>query len=764
MSLSEKSSVIFAYESSVHGTNVLLSLNDQRKQDILCDVTILVEDQRFRAHKAVLAACSSYFLSRIVGQLDSDLIITLPEEVTLKGFSPLLQFAYTAKLILNKDNVSEVCKCAEFLGIRDIEESCFQFLKFKFLDCKSDQQECPRKKCMQRCQKTNPKIGIVDDRDVEIGDETEELLEKECIQTPQTKLCKDEENAKISPALQDNANQICDPVHLERDSVSSSSSLCPKYRKFQKAFGNDRVHTSEPTSSIKGIQVPPIATFLEKELSDNDSIQKAQEYIPMQLVSKCEETQVKMEEEEAESEKKEETKRDPVTQSVSCPVDKMDVTAFPPNSAAPHGPNSLSVLHTYEQYGDLNFSGMQSNTVLAEKTITGTGVRNDKIENQDAPLKVDLCAREAINIASAGDRSSVEREVAEHLAKGFWSDIYSTEACQIHLPPAVAKECLEPVYSGKKSECPWLGIRISESPEPCPQRTFTTLNSVNCPFISNLSAEGCSNSSEISSGDYVQGQQQEPCPYNYVISLGEDSETDTEGDSESCSAREQDCEVKLPFNAQRIISLSRNDFQSFLKMHKLTPEQLDCIHDIRRRSKNRIAAQRCRKRKLDCLQNLESEIEKLQNEKENLLKERNHILSTLGETKQNLTGLCQQVCKEAALSHEQIQILAKYSSSDCPLSFLFPERERTAPSDSELVIPSCVELKDGLSGVTSTNEQSSCYQCVKSVCDATYSQVQELHPVSVTTLEKTSLVEQCGQSGGITDFCQQMTDKCTTDE
>ncbi|NXW18575.1 BACH1 protein, partial [Circaetus pectoralis] len=765
MSLSEKNSVVFAYESSVHSTNVLLSLDDQRKQDILCDVTILVEDQRFRAHKAVLAACSSYFLSRIVGQVDADLIITLPEEVTLKGFSPLLQFAYTAKLILNKDNVSEVCKCAEFLGVHNIEESCFQFLKFKFLDFKLDQQECPRKKCCtQRCQKTNPKIGNVDDGDLEVDDEAEELLEKEHIQTPDTKVCKDEENAKSSPALQDNANQTCDPIHLERSSVSSLSSQCPKYRKFQKAFGNDKVHTSESNSSIKDIRVPPIAVaFLEKEVPDNDGIQKAQECVPMQLVSKCEETQVKMEEGEEGIEKKEESKRDSVTQNVSCPVEKMDLAAFPQNSAAPHGLNSVSFLHTCEQYGNLNFSSMPNNAVLAEKTVSGTGVGNDKIESQnDTPSKVDLCTREATNITSAGDRSSVEREVAEHLAKGFWSDIYSTEACQIHLPPAVPKECLEPVYSGKKSECPWLGIRISESPEPCSQRTFTTLSSVNCPFISNLSTEGCSNSSEISSGDYVQGQQQEQCPYNYVISLGEDSETDTEGDSESCSAREQECEVKLPFNAQRIISLSRNDFQSFLKMHKLTPEQLDCIHDIRRRSKNRIAAQRCRKRKLDCIQNLESEIEKLQNEKENLLKERNHILSTLGETKQNLTGLCQQVCKEAALSHEQIQILAKYSSSDCPLSFLFPERERTAPS--ELAIPACIKLADGLSGVTSTSEQSSCYQCVKSVCDATYDQVQELHPVSVRILEKTSLVEQCGQSGGITDFCQQMTDKCTTDE
>lgn len=765
MSLNEKNSVVFAYESSVHSTNVLLSLDDQRKQDILCDVTILVEDQRFRAHKAVLAACSSYFLSRIVGQVDADLIITLPEEVTLKGFSPLLQFAYTAKLILNKDNVSEVCKCAEFLGVRNIEESCFQFLKFKFLDFKLDQQEYPRKRCCtQRCQKTNPKTGNVDEGDLEIDDEAEELLEKDYFQTPDTKICKDDENAKSSPAVQDNANQTCDPVQLEKGGVSSSSSQCPKYRKFQKAFGNDKVHASESNSSIKDIQMTPIATFLEKEMSDNDGIQKAQECVPMQLVSKCEETQVKMEEGEEGIEKKEESKRDSVTRIVSCSVEKMDLAALPQNSTAPHGLSSASFLHTCEQYGNLNFSSMQ-NTFLADKTVSGTRVGNDKIESQDdTPAKVNLCAREATNITSAGDRSSVEREVAEHLAKGFWSDIYSTEACQIHLPPAAPQESLEPAYSGKKTECPWLGIRISESPEPCSQRTFTTLNSVNCPFISNLSTEGCSNSSEISSADCVQGQQQEQCPYNYMISLGEDSETDTEGDSESCSAREQECEVKLPFNAQRIISLSRNDFQSFLKMHKLTPEQLDCIHDIRRRSKNRIAAQRCRKRKLDCIQNLESEIEKLQNEKENLLKERNLILSTLGETKQNLTGLCQQVCKEAALSHEQIQILAKYSSSDCPLSFLFPEKERTAPSDSELVMPACIESADGLSGVTPTNEQSSCYQIVKSVCDATYDQVQELQPVSARTVEKATLVEQCGQSGGITDFCQQMTDKCTTDE
>lgn len=151
-----------------------------------------------------------------------------------------------------------------------------------------------------------------------------------------------------------------------------------------------------------------------------------------------------------------------------------------------------------------------------------------------------------------------------------------------------------------------------------------------------------------------------------------------------------------------------------------------------------------------------------QNEKESLLKERDHILSTLGETKQNLTGLCQQVCKEAALSQEQIQILAKYSASDCPLSFLISEKEKST-SDGALVLPSVSSLPEGPPAVPPACEQSPRYGSVKG-SELGCVQGPGARRTSVAASEQAGPVGQCRQSAGISDFCQQMTDKCTTDE
>ncbi|PNJ17641.1 ZNF131 isoform 11 [Pongo abelii] len=44
-----------------HHKMILDRLNEQREQDRFTDITLIVDGHHFKAHKAVLAACSKFF-------------------------------------------------------------------------------------------------------------------------------------------------------------------------------------------------------------------------------------------------------------------------------------------------------------------------------------------------------------------------------------------------------------------------------------------------------------------------------------------------------------------------------------------------------------------------------------------------------------------------------------------------------------------------------------------------------------------------------
>ncbi|XP_044038075.1 endoplasmic reticulum membrane sensor NFE2L1a [Siniperca chuatsi] len=101
--------------------------------------------------------------------------------------------------------------------------------------------------------------------------------------------------------------------------------------------------------------------------------------------------------------------------------------------------------------------------------------------------------------------------------------------------------------------------------------------------------------------------------------------------------------LKVPFSNEMIVNLPVEEFNDLLANYQLNEEQLTLIRDIRRRGKNKIAAQNCRKRKLDMLLGLKDDVSSLRRYRSRLLREKQEALRNLLEMKRQLGMLYQQV-------------------------------------------------------------------------------------------------------------------------
>ncbi|NXJ05628.1 ZBT8A protein, partial [Odontophorus gujanensis] len=118
-------------EISSHQFHLLEQLNEQRKQDLFCDCSILVEGKVFKAHRNVLFASSGYF-KMLLSQSSKD--ASQPTVATFEVFSPetfmvILDFVYSGVLPLTGQNVIEVMSAASYLQMTDILNVCKTFIK-----------------------------------------------------------------------------------------------------------------------------------------------------------------------------------------------------------------------------------------------------------------------------------------------------------------------------------------------------------------------------------------------------------------------------------------------------------------------------------------------------------------------------------------------------------------------------------------------------------------------------------------------------------
>ncbi|XP_048473891.1 nucleus accumbens-associated protein 1 isoform X2 [Rhincodon typus] len=107
------------------GNNILESLNDQRLQGLYCDVSIVVKGQAFKAHRAVLAASSSYF--RDLFSSNNCTSFELPTAVQPQSFQQILAFCYTGRLSMNMGDQFLLMYTAGFLQIQQIMDKETEF-------------------------------------------------------------------------------------------------------------------------------------------------------------------------------------------------------------------------------------------------------------------------------------------------------------------------------------------------------------------------------------------------------------------------------------------------------------------------------------------------------------------------------------------------------------------------------------------------------------------------------------------------------------
>uniref|UniRef100_A0A8C0IR42 BTB domain-containing protein n=1 Tax=Chelonoidis abingdonii TaxID=106734 RepID=A0A8C0IR42_CHEAB len=89
---------IIKYNDDDHKTVFLKTLNEQRLEGEFCDIAIVVEDVKFRAHRCVLAACSTYFKKLFKKlEVDSSSVIEI-DFLRSDIFEEVLNYMYTAKI------------------------------------------------------------------------------------------------------------------------------------------------------------------------------------------------------------------------------------------------------------------------------------------------------------------------------------------------------------------------------------------------------------------------------------------------------------------------------------------------------------------------------------------------------------------------------------------------------------------------------------------------------------------------------------------
>ena len=118
---------------------LLKRLNMQRKQDHLCDITLMTKDDKeFKAHRNVLSAASPFFHKLLQSEMKENREgIARFEEISEYIMEDVLEFIYTGSVEITQDNSKDLIATANYLLIPGLKT-----VSGRFLDGQMSESNC----------------------------------------------------------------------------------------------------------------------------------------------------------------------------------------------------------------------------------------------------------------------------------------------------------------------------------------------------------------------------------------------------------------------------------------------------------------------------------------------------------------------------------------------------------------------------------------------------------------------------------------------
>lgn len=394
-------------------------------------------------------------------------------QVTVEGFEPLLQFAYTSKLTFTKENIHAIRKSAEFLGFNNLESACFDFLIPKFSEGKGSSQEAGHRPCCRNQDPgANDDCGVQSSRPESSGSlnsvpsrdagPTETDFPSQCPQGAPGQFKSREEHLSL---------ETCGPQVATLSLEISGSGMCPML----------------PSANLDANKADHSTQFCERDL--------------LEIGDVCNQSELSL-----------------ADCDLSCDLSASgDI-----NPSELIESESSDAKQTVETLGAETTYGSSACLVNA----SGAGGRGEPFEQKEDGLEQRMEGEPTRSTVGHKDRlverSSVEREVAEHLAKGFWSDSHPSQ------PHAISLESTDQNNVDKASDFHWL-------------KQLDLSSSVgDCPFLKDLETSD----DPVSRDESLTHSEKSPCMSS--LNSGDDSDLDTDGDAEANKKRAEEVAATQP--------------------------------------------------------------------------------------------------------------------------------------------------------------------------------------------------------------------------